>query len=70
MKAARFDKGMRSKFTLSELAERLDREAPPALAAALHLTSASGDTDKILWRLHDETTVETVLIGNLLLRPV
>ncbi|MFO1492974.1 MAG: hypothetical protein U1F77_05780 [Kiritimatiellia bacterium] len=25
MKAARFDKGMRSKFTLSELAERLDR---------------------------------------------
>lgn len=44
------------------LRERLDREAPPALAAALHLTSASGDTDKILWRLHDETTVETVLM--------
>ena len=55
MKAARFDKGLRSKFTLSELAERLDRPSPVvrALMDRYGLPALDGRTMEALRVVYD-----------------
>jgi 23S rRNA (adenine2503-C2)-methyltransferase len=44
------------------LRQRLDEELPSALYEVTRRTSDGGDTTKLLWSLHDGTTVETVLM--------
>jgi 23S rRNA (adenine2503-C2)-methyltransferase len=44
------------------LRDRLDGLLPPALAPVTERISDAGDTVKLLWRLHDEVLIETVLM--------
>ena len=44
------------------LRERLDGLLPAALTVVTEQTSATGDTVKLLWRLHDGVLIETVLM--------
>jgi 23S rRNA (adenine2503-C2)-methyltransferase len=44
------------------LRERLDDALPAALTVVTEQTSATGDTVKLLWRLHDGVLIETVLM--------
>jgi len=44
------------------LRERLDDLLPAALTVVTEQTSATGDTVKLLWRLHDGVLIETVLM--------
>ncbi|HEY8058977.1 MAG TPA: 23S rRNA (adenine(2503)-C(2))-methyltransferase RlmN [Acidimicrobiales bacterium] len=44
------------------LRDRLDHVLPAALTVVTEQTSATGDTVKLLWRLHDGVLIETVLM--------
>ncbi len=45
------------------LRERLDAALPPSLEHVTERVSDGGDTVKFLWRLHDDRTIETVLMA-------